>query len=72
MYGGPDANGEGATSANATNDIVKETGSDIWKLIRDIYQSGIDANRFMDPKVAANKEKANIKKGTKKAKGKKA
>ena len=71
-YGGPDATAEGGTPSEGAKDIVKQTDSDIWKIIRDIYQSGIDANRFMDPNAIAVKEKANVKKGTKKTKGKKA
>jgi len=71
-YGGPDATTEGGIPSENAKDIVKQTDADIWKIVRDIYQTGIDANRFMDPNAVAVKEKANVKKGTKKAKGKKA
>ncbi|MCX6112078.1 MAG: hypothetical protein NTY22_02160 [Proteobacteria bacterium] len=73
--GSADTTAEGSSSsAKPLNDIAKETSSDIWKIIRDIYQSGIDANRFMGPGSIAdlNKGKGNIKKGTKKVKGSKA
>ncbi|MEI6092355.1 MAG: hypothetical protein WCQ47_01575 [bacterium] len=68
-YGGSSATEqETSSSQKAPVDIVEAKGPDIWKVIRDIYQTGIDANRFMEPKVAS--DKSAIKKSKKKSKTK--
>lgn len=63
--------GSPSSSNQVPVDIIESKGPDIWKIIRDIYQTGIDANRFMGTNTVSN-DKSAIKKNKKKNKGKKA
>ncbi|MEI6079194.1 MAG: hypothetical protein WCQ53_00960 [bacterium] len=66
------AAGGDSSSAKKPEDIIEAKGPDIWKIVHDIYQTGIDANRFMDYKSAVVEDKSAVKKGKKKVKGKNA
>ena len=66
------AAGGDSAAAKKPEDIVEAKGPDIWKIVHDIYQTGIDANRFMDYKSAVVEDKSAVKKGKKKVKGKNA
>lgn len=68
-YGTSGEQESSSLSSQVPVDIVESKGPDIWRIIRDIYQTGIDANRFMGTNTV-NSDKSSIKKSKKKNKGK--